>query len=303
MLKLGILGLSPGNGHPYSWAAICNGYDPAAMQSCPFPAIPAYLAQRHFPEERIPDVQVTHVWTEDEAVSRHIAAAALIPQLAARPHDMIGQVDAVLLARDDAENHYALAAPFLDAGLPVYIDKPLALSEEAALRLLALERYPGQIFTGTPLTHCAEFQLDAAMREGLGEIGHVTAVTPKYWDTYAIHAIEPALAVLGAFGAPLERQLVSVGDRRMMSVAWAAGKSAQFLTTGSLSGPISLQIHGARGHVLLEFRDSFSAFRTAIMRFLDGIRRRDRMFDRDLTLAATRLIEWGRSKAPGRDLA
>ena len=39
-LRLGVLGLSEGNGHPYSWSAIFNGYDPQAMASCPFPDIP-----------------------------------------------------------------------------------------------------------------------------------------------------------------------------------------------------------------------------------------------------------------------
>ena len=40
MLKLGVTGLSSGNGHPYSWAAIINGYDKSEMAKCPFPVIP-----------------------------------------------------------------------------------------------------------------------------------------------------------------------------------------------------------------------------------------------------------------------
>ena len=42
-LKLGIIGLSSDNGHPYSWSAIFNGYDPEEMARCPFPGIPEYL--------------------------------------------------------------------------------------------------------------------------------------------------------------------------------------------------------------------------------------------------------------------
>lgn len=26
-ISLGIIGMTPGNGHPYSWSAIFNGYD------------------------------------------------------------------------------------------------------------------------------------------------------------------------------------------------------------------------------------------------------------------------------------
>ena len=42
-LRLAMLGMIPGNGHPYSWSAIVNGFDPEAMAACPYPVIPRYL--------------------------------------------------------------------------------------------------------------------------------------------------------------------------------------------------------------------------------------------------------------------
>ncbi len=41
-LTLGIIGSSSGNGHPYSWSAIFNGYDKSLMNDCPFDVIPKY---------------------------------------------------------------------------------------------------------------------------------------------------------------------------------------------------------------------------------------------------------------------
>ena len=38
-LRLAMLGMIEGNGHPYSWSAIVNGFDPAAMAAGPYPAI------------------------------------------------------------------------------------------------------------------------------------------------------------------------------------------------------------------------------------------------------------------------
>ncbi len=104
-LTFGILGMSAGNGHPYSWAAIFNGYDAEAMADCPFPRIPAYLAERRFPDDRLDQGRVTRVWTQDRAVSEHIARASLIDRVVDDYREFIGQVDAVLLARDDAERH------------------------------------------------------------------------------------------------------------------------------------------------------------------------------------------------------
>ena len=73
--------MSDGNGHPYSWSAICNGYSPVEMAASGFPVIPEYLSKQTWPEARLPDVAVSHVWTQDPATSNKIARAALIPNI------------------------------------------------------------------------------------------------------------------------------------------------------------------------------------------------------------------------------
>lgn len=293
-LRLGIIGSSPGNGHPYSWAAICNGYDARAMADCSYPGIPAYLAQRRFPEDRLSDAIVTHIWTQDRVQSAHIASASLIPQVVDAPAEMLGQVDGVLLARDDAENHPGFALPFLQAGLPVYIDKPLALSTAAAEKILSEERYAGQIFTGSAVVWAKEMMLDVEAAARIGNVRHVIGVTPKYWDTYAVHVIEPALQVLGLEGPPSETEATHQNDRTMLNAKWASGQTAQFVALGNLAGPIGLTVFGEAGHSILTFTDSFTAFRTALQKFCLGVRNKQRMFNLPRTLAVTEIIERGR---------
>ena len=114
-LKLGVIGMSPGKAHPYSWSAICNGYDASAMEGCGFPVIPRYIETRNWSSDRLKGVCVTHVWTQDEALSERVARALRIDHVVQRPEEMIGEVDALLLARDDADNHLTFARPFLEA--------------------------------------------------------------------------------------------------------------------------------------------------------------------------------------------
>ena len=38
-IRLAMLGMVDGNGHPYSWSAIFNGYHREAMADCPFAGI------------------------------------------------------------------------------------------------------------------------------------------------------------------------------------------------------------------------------------------------------------------------
>ena len=66
---------------------------------------------------------------------------------------MANEVDAVLLARDDAETHLEMAKPFLKAGVPIFIDKPLAYTVSDAEEILASQQNPDQIFTCSSLRY------------------------------------------------------------------------------------------------------------------------------------------------------
>ena len=50
-LKLGIIGSSLGNGHPYSWSSIINGYNISYLEKCPYEVIINYLKQEKLQKE------------------------------------------------------------------------------------------------------------------------------------------------------------------------------------------------------------------------------------------------------------
>jgi hypothetical protein len=296
-LRLGVVGLSEGNGHPYSWSAIFNGYDKEVMEECGFPVIPRYLERQSFPADAIRDATVTHVWTQDAALSSHVARASRIPHVSSRFDDMLGAVDAILLARDDAETHFEFVAPVLDAGLPIYIDKPIALSQAELERLYERQQYPGQIFTCSALRYAAELRLDEEARTGVGNIRVLHAVTPKDWDRYAVHVIEPALAILGEQGRITEAQASAMDcGGAALAVRWESGVRAHFVATGGgVSCPLSLRVMGDRGWRDLHFCDTFAAFRAALDDFVHGVRARDVRADPGFVKRVVNLIEWGRA--------
>ena len=48
MLKVGIIGYNNGNGHPYSYSAIFNGFNKKELlKNCPYPIIQKYLIKDH----------------------------------------------------------------------------------------------------------------------------------------------------------------------------------------------------------------------------------------------------------------
>lgn len=275
-LRLGVIGLSEGNGHPYSWSAICNGYSPEHMQGCRFPVIPQYLAQQSWPDARIPGVEVTHIWTQDVELSQRVARASLISHVVDDPEAMLGHIDALLLARDDAERHLAFAAPFLAAGIPVYIDKPIALSLQDLHKLYQLQRYDGQIFSCSALRFAKELMLDTATLARIGRVKHLVACAPNSWEKYAVHIIEPVLCIIGestsitgAWARPVAEQ------GRALTVSFEGGCTADFYTLGKdVASPLSIRVHGERGWHDLVFSDAFSAFKAALVEFIEGVRTR-----------------------------
>lgn len=273
-LQLGIIGFSEGNGHPYSWSAIFNGYSAQHMKSCEFPAIPQYLGQQNWPEDRLSDATVSHIWTQDSSVSKKIARASLISHVVTTPEDMIGEVDGILLARDDAENHLSLARPFLESGLPIYIDKPIAVSLKTLKAIYDLEQYRGQIFTCSALRYAPELCLTPGQREQLGRLRYIFASTPKSWEKYAVHIIEPVLNVIGTRQAKaFERNQITGTKGRQLLIQFSDDITVTLTALGQgISAPIAIRIHGERDWTELSFSDPFTAFRLALQDFIRGVR-------------------------------
>jgi len=293
-LKLGVIGLSPGNGHPYSWSAIFNGYNPVYMEECGFPVIPRYLEKQHFPEDSIAEATVTHVWAQTQEIASHIAKAALIPNVVKHYTDMIGVVDGILLARDDAEHHLKFAVPFLEAGIPIYIDKPLALSVVEANQLFKAQRYSGQIFSCSALRYAKEFQLSDAEQAQIGRLSHIHAIVPKDWDKYAIHIIEPVLMLAKERGLVQHTQTWRNVDSTTMAITYSSGLSVLISTLGSTCAPLSIRVIGESGWKDLFFQDTYFAFKCALFEFVQGMIHRDVRTPPDFMLEVINLIEKGR---------
>ena len=294
MLRLGLIGMSPGNGHPYSWSAICNGYKHDIMEDCGFPVIPRYLEKQIYPDDFIDDVQVTHVWTQERELSKHIAKASKIPYVVDQVEDLIGSVDAILLARDDAENHLHYARPFLEAGLPIYIDKPLALSLERANELLDLECYRGQIFSCSALSYSDELVPQSTDLLNIGKIKSIVGFTPKDWDKYAVHVIEPMLCLLPADDIVVQSYRWQADGRTIFHAQFSSGVDVQVGVYADSSVPIMLKVIGAEGCIDIEFKDTFKYFKRALMDFVLSARERKPRISDSRMLRVVSMIEKGR---------
>ena len=293
IIRLGIIGTSEGNGHPYSWSAIFNGYSKAAMGKCPYPAIPEYLAQQNFPNTQIQSAQVTHIWTQDKDTSKHIALASNIETIVTNYTDMIGHVDAILLARDDFKNHYELSAPFIKANLPIYIDKPLANTVKDARSILDSRLYADQIFTCSALFFAKEFQLSQEQLDHIGAIKHITASAPKDWNKYAIHIIDPLLRIIGFNRNIVTSTIQKTKKQKKVTLLWDDNITTTLISLGPTKEPFSIVLTGEKGEIRLVFKDTFYAFKKSLKTFIEIVQKQRATISQQHTLKVIEVIEKG----------
>lgn len=295
-LKLGLIGLSEGNGHPYSWASIFNGYNKNLMEECGFPIIPRYLEKQTFPEDQISDAKVTHIWTQSNALSKQIARTTNIKYVIDDPRQFIGSVDAVLLARDDADLSRDLAYPIIEAGLPIYIDKPLAFSVDEAKKLISSQKYEGQIFSCSALRYDVGLKLTKQDMNLIGSIRSIHATFPKDWDKYSAHAIDPLLQLIPNRGNLLKSYKWTSGDRISLSIEYENKLDIHIHNTGKSISPIGLRVIGANGWIDLFHNNTFKSFKAALSDFIFCIINNEVKISSEQMIEVIKLIELGRKK-------
>lgn len=294
MKKIGVIGLSEGNGHPYSWSAIFNGYDTFHMANCPFPVIPNYLSKQIFPNDFLNDLgQVTHIWTQDKSISINIAKASLIDNISNSIDDMIDEVDVVLLARDDAENHFVHSKSIIEAGKPIFIDKPFALNTDVAIKMLGSQKYESQIFTCTSLRFSEELYLNEHDRESIGDIVGFEASIMNKWEKYAIHLIEPIIVQNPNRGLLLRVIPVKKNDEIQKTIIEWENLTGNIINTGSVPVALKISYIGKKGIVTKQFNDSFKCFKSSLKYFIDVIDGKKPNIQRNETLEIVKILEKG----------
>lgn len=291
-IDLAVIGLTPGNGHPYSWSAMFNGYDREKMtEECPYPAIPVYLNKQPESTLTISGAKVTYICCtgEGEFAAEHVAACSKIPNVVDKPEDVIGKVDAVIVATDIGSEHVERCRPFVEAGIPIFVDKPMVDNAED---LAVFDQWIEQghwILSGSSMRYVKEFLPYRLSTHNLGRINLVTMSMAKYWETYGIHALEAVYPILG----PGFLTCRNVGNKERNFVHYTHSCGADVFIyvrkdMGAGTGLLTLQ--GTDGFDTLKSMDSFYAFKTQLEKFIQYLRTGERPFPYSETHELMRMI-------------
>jgi len=301
-IRLAMLGCTPGNGHPYSWSAMFNGYDREAMtRECPFAGIPVYLNKQPSEGLTIPGAKVTHIHCAGEGgfTAEHVAKCSRIPHVVAHAEDVIGQVDAVIIATDIGSEHVARARPFVEAGLPVFIDKPLA-DNSADLATFRQWVADGRaVMSSSSMRYTKEFMPYRLSTRELGDLRYVSITTPKSWETYGIHALEGMYPIVGT--GFLSVRNIGTKERNVVHLKHRRGIDVIVIANHDMYGGFGhLQLVGTTGHVNVSTADTFFSFKSQLEAFMSYLRTGVRPFPFEETVELIQLVIAGiRSREEG----
>ena len=127
MFRIGILGAE--NSHAMAFTEIFNGLKPE--YSGEFDDMRVVAVGGHYPE-----------------ANRAVFDRGRLEFIAEKPGDMLGRVGAVMVTARDGRLHAPFARPFIEAGVPAFIDKPFTSDWAEAQRLAELAQAKGVPLAG-----------------------------------------------------------------------------------------------------------------------------------------------------------
>jgi predicted dehydrogenase len=262
-LRLGMLGL--GFSHPFAFARLWR--DDTLQPAAGKPA-----AWRR--------ASIAYIWDDDPAAAQKFAAEFGSTAVASPAEVLAGGVDGVLIETKNGERA-RYAAPFLEAGVPTFIDKPICTTPEDLRTILGTAQRHG-----TPLfsTSSARYNPAISLLRSLiaaGDLGALLAVRattshtirnymqePSIWQddvqmgggsivNMGIHGMEPLVALLG----PDLESVTCIADKRhftmsrsedtaLVTLRWRSGVMATLeIYSGSATGGHGFAACGSAGVV------------------------------------------------------
>ena len=271
-IKLAMLGMTEGNGHPYSWSIIINGrYNAEALAKCPYAAIIDYISKQPKKTLGIQDVEVSHVWTDDPEDAKLVAKVAEIENIVEDPKEVIDHVDAVLIATDIGSEHVERCRPFVEANVPIFVDKPLCdnFSDLKIFQKWIEEGKP--IISSSAMRYCKEFEPYHQSTYELGDLRYINVTMAKSWEKYGIHALETLYPIVG----PGFTSIQNLGDkdRNIVHLHHSKGIDINIANVYDMLGGFGLvSLAGTKSGIQIKSTDTFYAFKKQLESYVHYLR-------------------------------
>ena len=156
-------------------------------------------------DKKIPGVEVKYVWGETDEFAKAAMEKGNIPEQVKDPKEMMGNIDALIVDHRHPKYHLEAARPFVEAGIPTFVDKPFCYRASEGKDFLQMAKE-----TGTPVTSYSSIAQSSATFDIieqiklLDEISQVVRTGTADLDSkyggiffYGVHIVQPLMYMFG----------------------------------------------------------------------------------------------------------
>ena len=161
---------------------------------------PETMAQADPTKTRMTGMLITHVWDLDREGAEDFARTYRGVEVVDNYYDMVDKVDAIILDDFDSCLHFRdLARPYLEAGMPMFINRPFALNLDDARYMIELaKKHDAPIMSGSSFEYAPEVeQIKKRVAEIAPLSGYAAANSMSDYPTHGIHGLWFAYACIG----------------------------------------------------------------------------------------------------------
>ena len=159
-------------------------------------------------EESISDVEVVGVYSYDPASSERLSKQYGV-YAAERFDEFVGKIDGLVITARHGDNHYKYAKPYLDSKIPIFIDKPITISQTEAVEFMSILKDNCIPACGGSMCIYSDHVLELKDAIAKGEMGKVIGGTVRAplamysehggFYFYAQHMVQTACELFGYF--------------------------------------------------------------------------------------------------------
>ena len=158
--------------------------------------------------EEFKDIDVIGVYSDEKAAADALNEKYGVPVLSDYA-DAVGKIDGLIITARHGDNHYKYAKPYIESGIPMFIDKPITVTEKDAVEFMRDLKDRGIRISGG-----SSLKQDAFVRqlkqEALDKVGGATLsgyVRAPYQSEnayggfffYSQHMVEMVCEIFGRF--------------------------------------------------------------------------------------------------------
>ncbi len=159
-------------------------------------------------KEEFADVEVVGVYSDDVDAANKLKETFGVAVMEGYG-DAVGKIDGLVITARHGDNHFKYAKPYIDSGIPMFIDKPITVSESDAIAFMKTLKEKGvPVCGGSSLKQdelVMKLKAEAAAEEGGRTIGGFVRAPYQSENAYggfffyAQHLVEMVCEIFGRF--------------------------------------------------------------------------------------------------------